>query len=274
MMEAHDPLSARIAASAGFQSIWASGLAIATSLGYRDCSEMTFTETATVVERMADVTDLPILVDGDSGWGNFNNARLAAKRLARAGVAGVCIEDKLFPKMNSFVGEAQPLADTNEFCGKIAAVVDATSDTEFVTIARVEALVSDQSMDVALDRAERYVDAGATAILIHSKQKDGVEILDFARQWRGRKPLIVVPTTYAAVGMDALDKVGISLAIWANHSLRAGIRAMTDVCDALRSGVSPIDMDHRLASLEEIFEMFDYDELSQAEARFLPLHRA
>src|ERR1700761_5830642 len=117
LMEAHDGLSAAIAARSGFRGLWASGLSISSALGYRDANEASWTQVVDVVERMVDATGIPVLVDGDSGFGNFNNARLLAKKLEQRGAAGVAIEDKGFPKMNSFVGDRHPLADIAEFSG-------------------------------------------------------------------------------------------------------------------------------------------------------------
>ncbi len=113
----------------------------------------------------------PILLDGDTGYGNFNNMRRLVRKLEQVGVAGVTIEDKLFPKTNSFLrGEQQPLADIDEFCGKIKAGKDSQADPDFVLVARVEALIAGWGLDEALRRAEAYHRAGADAILIHSRQ--------------------------------------------------------------------------------------------------------
>src|SRR3954467_11620363 len=129
LMEAHNGLSARIAEEAGFKAIWASGLSISASLGVRDNNEASWTQVVDVAEYMADATKVPILIDGDTGYGNFNNFRRLIQKLGQRGIAGVCIEDKVFPKTNSFLrGEAQPLAAIDEFCGKIKAGKDAQSD--------------------------------------------------------------------------------------------------------------------------------------------------
>src|SRR5229473_1709524 len=111
LMEAHSGLSAKIVEEAGFRGIWASGLSISASLGLRDSNEASWTQVLEILEYMVDATSLPILVDGDTGHGNFNNVRRFVRKLGERGVGGVCIEDKLFPKANSFIGEAQPLAD-------------------------------------------------------------------------------------------------------------------------------------------------------------------
>src|SRR5262245_27760552 len=165
LMEAHSGLSAKIVEEAGFPGIWASGLSISASLGLRDSNEASWTQVLEVLEFMAESTALPILVDGDTGYGNFNNVRRLVRKLCERGVAGVCIEDKLFPKTNSFIGERQPLADIEEFCGRIKAGKDSQSDDDFVIVARTEALISGHGLDEALLRAAAYHAAGADAIL-------------------------------------------------------------------------------------------------------------
>ena len=122
IMEAHNGISAKIVEEAGFKGIWGSGLTISASLGVRDNNEVSWTQVLEVVEFISDATSIPLLLDGDTGYGNFNNVRRLIKKLEQRGVAGVCIEDKIFPKTNSFLrGEIQPLADIDEFCGKIKA---------------------------------------------------------------------------------------------------------------------------------------------------------
>ena len=116
LMEAHNGLSAKIVEEAGFKGIWASGLSISASMGLRDNNEASWTEVLDILEYMSDATEIPILSDGDTGYGNFNNARRLVKKLEQINIAGVCIEDKTFPKTNSFInGESQPLASIEEF---------------------------------------------------------------------------------------------------------------------------------------------------------------
>lgn len=188
LMEAHNGISARIAKEAGFKAIWGSGLSISAQFGVRDNNEASWTQVVDNLEFMADASDLPILLDGDTGYGNFNNVRRLVRKLKQRGITGVCIEDKQFPKTNSFInGEAQPLADIDEFCGKIKAGKDSQSDPNFSIVAHVEALIAGWGMDEALKRAEAYRQAGADAILIHSKLSKPDEILTFyARMGRAR----------------------------------------------------------------------------------------
>src|SRR5512140_3491143 len=103
LMEAHNGLSAKIAEEAGFKGIWGSGLSISAALGVRDNNEASWTQVLEVVEFMADATSVPILLDGDTGYGNFNSARRLVTKLEQRGIAGVCMEDKIFPKTNSFL---------------------------------------------------------------------------------------------------------------------------------------------------------------------------
>ena len=169
IIEAHNGISARIAEEAGFKGIWASGLALSAQYGVRDNNEASWTQIVDMVEFMADVTSIPILLDGDTGYGNFNNMRRLVRKLEQRGIAGVCIEDKLFPKKNSFIsGEKQELADIDEFCGKIAAGKDSHLDPNFCIVARVEAYIAGWETKEAIRRAEAYHKAGADAILIHS----------------------------------------------------------------------------------------------------------
>ncbi len=270
LMEAHNGLSAKIATEAGFAGLWASGLTISASLGLRDSNEASWTQVLDVLEYMADATTRPILVDGDTGYGNFNNVRRLVRKLCDRQVAGVCIEDKLFPKTNSFIGERQPLADIDEFCGRLKAGKDSQTDDDFVLVARVEALISGHGMDEALRRAEAYHAAGADAILIHSKLANASEILAFAKQWQNRAPLIIVPTMYAATPTEIFRQAKISAIIWANHNLRAAISAMRETSRRIFEDQSLREVEGRVAAVKDIFHLVGNAELELAERRYLP----
>ncbi|HKW52658.1 MAG TPA: phosphoenolpyruvate mutase [Stellaceae bacterium] len=270
LMEAHSGLSAKIVEEAGFPGIWASGLTTSASLGLRDSNEASWTQVLDVLEFMADSTALPILVDGDTGYGNFNNVRRLVRKLGDRHIAGVCIEDKVFPKTNSFVGERQPLAETEEFCGRIKAGKDSQSDDDFVIVARTEALISGHGMDEALQRAEAYHAAGADAILIHSKQKTATEILAFAERWQNRCPLLIVPTTYHSTPTSLFRQAGISTVIWANHNLRASITAMRDTSRRIWEDESLHEVEGRVAGVQDVFRIVGNAELEAAERRYLP----
>ena len=266
LMEAHNGLSARIVRETGFKGIWASGLSISAQLGVRDNNEASWTQIVDVLEFMADASDLPILLDGDTGYGNFNNMRRLVRKLEQRGIAGVCIEDKQFPKTNSFLnGERQPLADVEEFCGKIAAGKDTQTDANFSIVARVEALIAGWGMEEALRRAEAYRCAGADAILIHSKLSKPDEIIAFAREWARRLPLVIVPTKYYSTPTDVFREAGISTVIWANHLVRSAASAMQSVAKEIFQSETLVNVEDRIVSVNEIFRLQDADEYSAAE---------
>jgi phosphoenolpyruvate phosphomutase len=270
LMEAHNGLSARIVREAGFNGIWASGLSISAQFGVRDNNEASWTQVVDMLEFMADASDLPILLDGDTGYGNFNNMRRLVRKLEQRDIAGVCIEDKQFPKTNSFLnGERQPLADIQEFAGKIAAGKDSQNDPNFSIVARVEALIAGWGMDEALRRAEAYRAAGADAILIHSKLAKPDEIVTFAREWARRLPLVIVPTRYYSTPTDVFREAGISVVIWANHLVRSAAAAMQSVAREIFESETLVNVEDRIVPVNEIFRLQDADEYSAAERLYL-----
>jgi phosphoenolpyruvate phosphomutase len=271
LLEAHDGLSAKVVEEAGFSGIWASGLAISAALGVRDNNEASWTQVVDVVEFMSDATVIPLMLDADTGYGNFNNVRRLVRKLEQRDVAAMCLEDKLFPKTNSFIrSEAQPLAEIAEFSGKIRAAKDTQSDPDFSVIARVEAFIAGWGVDEALRRAEAYADAGADAVLIHSKQKTAAEIEAFMQRWDGRAPVVIVPTTYHTVPVTHFAEMGVSLVIWANHLIRASVAAMQKTANSIRERESTDGVEDDIASVAEIFRLQRADELGEAELRYLP----
>lgn len=270
ILEAHNGISAHIVEQAGFKGIWASGLAISAQFGVRDSNEASWTQVVDMLEFMSDVTSIPILLDGDTGYGDFNNMRRLVRKLEQRSIAGVCIEDKIFPKTNSFIdGERQPLADIDEFCGKIKAGKDSQSDDEFTIIARVEALIAGWDMQEALYRAEAYRKAGADAILIHSKLTRPDEIITFAKEWAGRLPLVIVPTKYYSTPTNVFKHTGISMVIWANHMIRASIAAMEKISCQIFDQESVVNIEDQIVTVERVFSLQGADELSRAQERYM-----
>ncbi|GAA0936105.1 phosphoenolpyruvate mutase [Nonomuraea longicatena] len=267
VMGAHDGLSARIAAEAGFPALWASGLCMSTALGVRDSDEASWTELLGMVARVVEASALPVLVDGDTGYGNFNTARRFVTRAERIGAAGVCLEDKVFPKMNSFVGDGHVLAPVAEFGGKLAACRDALRDPDFMIVARTEALIAGAGLAEALDRAEAYRLAGADAVFIHSRKPTVTEIAEFARAWEGRLPLLIAPTTYHATPLEEFARLGLSGVIWANQSMRAAVTAMKRACHSLWAE-GPVSLEPTIASLDEVFDLMRYQDLADDEKRY------
>jgi phosphoenolpyruvate phosphomutase len=271
LMEAHDGLSAKIVEEAGFKGIWASGLCLSASLGVRDNNEASWTQILEILEFMSDATNIPILVDADTGYGNFNNVRRLVRKLEQRSVAGMCIEDKLFPKTNSFInGEQQPLADVEEFSGKIKAAKDSQQDPDFCVVARVEAFITGLGLGEALRRADAYYQAGADAILMHSKISTPDQVLSFMREWQDTCPVVIVPTKYYTTPTQVFADAGVSVVIWANHLLRSSIAAMQHTAAELYRQQTLMAIEDTVAPLQEIFRLQDADELKQAELQYLP----
>lgn len=272
LMEAHNGLSAQIVERAGFPAIWASGLAITASLGVRDNNEISYTQFIDILEYMNNACSIPILVDGDTGYGNFNNARVFANRLERRGIAAVCIEDKVFPKTNSFLeNRIDALAKIDEFTGKIKAIKDAQLSPEFSVVARLEALIVGAGNAEALKRAYACMEAGADALLIHSKKTDGREIHEFLRSFEGDIPIFLVPTKYYLEPIEKLtaDRRVRGL-IWANHNLRASLMRMRQLCAKIHADGTVANIEDSIAPISDVFELQGNREYMEAEEKYLP----
>jgi phosphoenolpyruvate phosphomutase len=266
ILEAHNGLSAKIVEEAGFKGIWGSGLALSAQHAVRDNNELSWTQIIDTLEFMSDATSIPILLDGDTGYGDFNNMRRLVQKLEQRDIAGVCIEDKLFPKSNSFIqGEQQELEDIETFCGKIQAGKDAQKDDDFCIVARVEAFIAGWGLEEALRRGEAYRQAGADAILIHSKLSRPDEVLQFAREWDNRCPLVIVPTKYYSTPTEVFRDNNISLVIWANHMIRTSIAAMQQTARIIHAKESLVDIEGQAATVSEIFRLQGAEELLEAE---------
>jgi len=237
----------------------------------RDSNEASYTQVLEVLEFMSDATNIPILLDGDTGYGNFNNARRLVHKLEQRGIAGVCLEDKLFPKTNSLLaGAAQPLADIEEFSLKIRACKESQRDPDFVVVARVESFIAGWGLEETLKRAESYRLAGADAVLIHSARKDVSEIEAFMQKWSGRHPVVIVPTKYYDTPTEKFRQMGVSLVIWANHNMRAAVIAMQQTCKQIFTDQHLKNVEKKVATVDEVFRLQGVDELSQAEKKYLP----
>ncbi len=271
LMEAHNGISAKIVEESGFEGIWGSGLCISAMLGVRDNNEATWTQIAELAEFMSDITTIPILLDGDTGYGDFNILRRVCRKLGQRGIAGICIEDKLFPKKNSFIdGDKQALADIDEFCGKIKAVKDSQLDPDFCVVARVEAFIAGWGLGEALKRAEAYHLAGADAILVHSKKTRPDEIIEFMNEWKDTCSVVIVPTKYYSTPVKVFEKIGISTVIWANHLLRSSVMAMKTTAKEIYENQSLTEIEDKVETIGEIFRLQGADELNEAEKRYLP----
>ncbi|MFC1590745.1 phosphoenolpyruvate mutase [Candidatus Omnitrophota bacterium] len=263
---AHDALGAKLAEKHGFHGVWSSGLEISTSHAVPDANILTMTEFLSAAGSMNDAVSLPIIADCDTGYGNSNNVIQMVRKYEAAGIAAVCIEDKHFPKVNSFIPGRQQLASVAEFVGKIMAAKNAQKTEEFMVIARVEALIAGWGMDEALKRAHAYADAGADAILIHSKAPDASEIAGFTGRWGDRAPLVVVPTTYPSVTVKELECMGVKMVIYANQGIRAAISAMDNILPQILRDGTTSRVEKEIAPMSEVFEIQGMSRMKEEEA--------
>ena len=268
---AHEGLSAKLVELGGFDGVWASGLEISASYGIPDASLISMYQFLEAARSMNEVINIPIVADCDTGFGNAINVMYMVKRYEEAGIAAVVIEDKKFPKDNSLlVGGRQELLRVEEFEGKIKAAKAAQKNPDFMVIARIEALIAGLGQEEAQMRAHRYVEAGADAILIHSKSKNPQEIIEFVNNWDEDIPLVVVPTTYPMFGEKEIKELEkIKMVIYANHGLRASIKAMETVFSKIREDQGIYDLDELIVPLNHVFDLQDVPQMKEKERRFL-----
>lgn len=271
---AHDGLGARLGERAGFDAIWASGFEISASHGVPDANILDMTAQLAASCQINEAVSIPVITDCDNGYGNAVNAAYTAGKFARAGIAGMCIEDNIFPKRCSFYdGARRELVSGEEHALKVKACKDG-SDGELFVIARTEALIAGYSMQDALDRAESYADAGADAVLIHSKEKTPDQIIDFCSRWSGKTPLVVVPTTYDTITASELEKIGCRIVIFANHGLRASIRAMEQTFAKLIAAGRASAIKQDIVTLQHVFDLVDVKGLEELERKYMPAAEA
>ena len=253
---AFDAMSAKLIEINGFDAIWAGSFAISATHALPDASIMTMTEFLGVASNMVESSKIPVIADCDTGFGGPSNISHMIKKYENSGIAAVRIEDKIFPKQNSLLENGrQELISEKEFVAKIIAAREAKQNKEFMIIARTEALIAGMGMNEALKRAHAYEDAGADAILIHSKKNTPDEIFEFSDMWNGNIPLVVVPTSYPSVNLDELVSHKIRMVIYANQSLRVAHAAMSRVLQEINKTKSLTDVKEKMSTMEQIFEL-------------------
>ncbi|HET8956384.1 MAG TPA: isocitrate lyase/phosphoenolpyruvate mutase family protein [Solirubrobacterales bacterium] len=267
----HDALSALVAERCGLDALWASGLGIAASHGVPDANILTLGEVRDAARLIVSASRLPVIADCDTGFGEVRNLRRTVAEFEHAGVAAICIEDKLYPKRNSFGPSGQQLIDPYEFAAKIRAAKDTQRSADLVIVARLESLIAGETVAEAMARAHLYVAAGADALVVHSKAKTPEQVIEFATAWRaqGREiPLIAIPTTYNEVTVEELERAGFSMAIYANQSLRAAVGAMEETMRRIVNAGSSRPVESAIPSVASIFELTGEDEISRYDEWF------
>ena len=253
---AFDAMSAKLVEVNGFDAVWAGSFAISATHALPDASILTMTEFLNAASNMEEACNIPIIADCDTGFGGPSNVSHMVKKYEKAGIAAVCIEDKTFPKQNSFLENSkQELLSEKDFVAKIIAAKNAKENPDFTIIARTEALISGMGMKEAIKRANAYEKAGADAILIHSKRDSPEEVFEFSESWGGTLPLVVVPTSFPTVKLDELISHNIKMIIYANQVLRATHAIISKVLEQLQNSPSINDVSVDMTSMQKIFEL-------------------
>ncbi|MFJ8433997.1 isocitrate lyase/phosphoenolpyruvate mutase family protein [Kitasatospora sp. NPDC094019] len=260
VMGASSGLAAILAEEAGFDAVWSSSFEVSAFRGLPDASLLTMTDYLRSAVEVDRACGLPVVADCDTGFGNSLNIAHMIHEYEAAGIAAVCIEDKIFPKVNSFSSRGQVLEDVAEFAHRIAVAKAAQRDPDLVVIARTEALIAGCDVNEALRRATAYAEAGADAILVHSKSSVPDEVQEFLGKWSGIRPVVVVPTTYYDWPVGEMQKAGVAMSIYANQGLRATVSAVRRTLSTIREDGSSAAVENEVASVREIFELQRLDE--------------
>lgn len=268
-MEAHNGLSGLIVEETTcqnesgtpveFDAIWLSSLTDSFAKGKPDTEAIDFTSRLQTVNEIIEVTTKPIIFDGDTG-GRIDQFPFMVRSLERLGVSAVIIEDKTGRKKNSLIeGPAQHEQDmTEDFCQKLKAGIRSRVTADFMIIARIESLILGKGLDDALSRAKAYVVAGASGIMIHSKQQAADEVIAFAtafRRFAPKTPLVAVPSTYNNVTWAELAAAGFNIIVHANHLLRSAYPAMKKTALSILQNKKAASAEAGLISIPDFFNL-------------------
>jgi len=253
---AFDVMSAKLAEMNDFDAIWASGFGISSARALPDAGIITMTELLDAVTFMAEACNIPVIADCDTGYGGPNNVAHLVKKFENAGIAGICIEDQMFPKENSlFKDGKQEMIAKKDFVAKLVAAKNAKKSDDFIIIGRTEALIADLGVDEALDRAIAYEKAGADIIFVHSRKKNPDEIFEFYEKWKGKTPIMAVPTAFPTVTLDELKSRGVQMVVFAHQTTLAAFAAISDVVKQMSKIKSLSDLSTKLASMDDLFKL-------------------
>ena len=242
-----------------FDGMWSSSLTDSTSKGKPDIEAVDLTTRIQELTNVLECTTKPVIYDGDTG-GKTEHFVFTVRTLERNGISAVIIEDKVGLKRNSLYGTSvkQELAPIDDFCDKIRAGKNAQVTKDFMIIARLESLIAGHPVDEALERARAYVNAGADGVMIHSKEKSGMDIKEFCQRFRkefSTVPIVLVPTTYNQFKESEFREWGANIIIYANHMLRASYPAMVKVAKTILENERSLEADSLCMPIKEILEL-------------------
>lgn len=244
-----DGLSALLAKQAGFPVLYASGGAIARGTGYPDIGLLTMTEVVAALGHIVQVSGLPVIADGDTGFGNGLNVRRMVQCYERVGVAGLHLEDQTFPKRCGHLDD-KTLVATADMCHKIQVARASVCDPDFVIIARTDAIAV-EGFDAAIARAQAYVKAGADMIFVEAPESVA-QIEAIAQQVPGLKLINMFHGGKTPmVPLEQLQAWGYAVVIIPSDLQRAAIKAMQNTLQAIRHSGNSESVSDQMVSFKE-----------------------
>jgi 2-methylisocitrate lyase-like PEP mutase family enzyme len=267
----YDALTARLAQRAGFQAIFATGAGISnTHLGQADIGLLTMDELVRTISRIGEVTDIPLIVDADTGFGGYLNLQRTVREIERSGAAAMTLEDQQFPKRCGHF-DGKRVATGGEMVARLQALLDARVDRRFLIVARTDARAS-EGIEGAIARMHRYFDAGADVGFVEAPQTEA-EVRAVAAAFAG-KPLLLnlveggrTPLFSAA----ELHSMGYKFMLCANTVLRAAIKGVTDALALLKEDGSQVRAQGAICSWDERQELVESARLMESERHYLEI---
>lgn len=256
LLGVHDSLSARLAQNADCHALWASSLGLSATRGLPDDEIITMTEILDSTLTILRATNLPVLVDCDTGFGSSEMAARLTFEASLIGIQGICIQDQRWPKRNSFESSSHGILHPSEFADRIkCATAIEPKQKRPIIVARTEALAQGYSVNEALERADIYANAGADAILLQSIDGDLNRIRNFTRHWTRTEPIGLIATAFENTTFMDFVQSGLNFVIYANQGLRASVAAMVKAYTQIknRKGRLPLGID--MASIDEVLRI-------------------
>lgn len=253
----YDAVSAAVVHEAGGDGLWLSGLCCSAALGLPDTELAGLGDLLAGVRAVRRVSGLPLWVDCGTGFGSPANLAVAAGELWQAGAGGVCFEDKVFPKRNTFAPVAHTLEEVSRFCEKIERAKGRLVSSEGLVIARTEALAVGEPLAACLERASAYADAGADALFLSNPSQSVEGVLGFLTAWQGRLPVVLLPTSYRLGNVAEFERLGVSVSIFANQLLRSSVAAMRHLLTRFQDDAASVTDHEPMISVAELLQLAD-----------------
>jgi 2-methylisocitrate lyase-like PEP mutase family enzyme len=265
---AHDAMTARIIEQAGFPVCFVTGAGISMTHGYADVGLMSVEEVVGTCRYIAEAVDIPVISDADNGYGNAINTMRTVRMFEQAGVAGIHIEDQVWPKRCGHM-TGKRLIPKEEMVQKIHAALDARRDPNFVIFARCDALMVNGLQD-SLDRGDAYIEAGADVLWLEMRQ-DLAEIEAMAKHFKGRVPMHFNHSSSGMVpklSLQEIEKLGFKTAGFHAHAIHAAAKTMIEVLGEIKKTGNALTVWDKIGGFEEFYNIGGLKEINALEKKY------